>query len=247
MRICGRTLKAWVWGLFLALLVLGLTMSAAAYQAEDVKNGGTITGKILFKGTPPPREMLKASKDTEVCGKEVPSEALVVGENRGIQWAIVSLVDIKKGKGVDKKATVELDQKGCHYAPHIVKVPAGGTLAVLNSDGILHNIHTYSKVNKSVNKAQPKFRKKLLIDNTFKDPELVSVKCDAHAWMSGYILVEEHPYHAITTADGSFSLSEVPPGTYKVEVWHEKLGKVTKEVKVEAGKATTLDVELAAM
>ena len=137
---------------------------------------------------------------------------------------------------------VIFDQKGCHYAPHILAVPAGVTVAILNPDKVLHNIHTYSKVNPLMNKAQPKFKKKLKVK--FDKPEIMEVKCDVHGWMSGWIFVAGNPYYSVTGENGAFSLPDVPPGKYKVEVWHEKLGKKTMEVEVKGGEDTKVNFEL---
>ena len=108
---------------------------------------------------------------------------------------------------------------------------------------MLHNIHTYSKINKPMNRAQPKFKKKLKVK--FDKPEIMEVKCDVHGWMSGWIFVAGNPYYSVTGEDGAFSLTDVPAGKYKVTIWHEKLGTQTKEVEVKDGETAKLDVEFA--
>ncbi|MBI2882583.1 MAG: hypothetical protein HYY11_01535, partial [Candidatus Methylomirabilis oxyfera] len=196
---------------------LGSAAQALAYEGVEVKDGGTITGTIKFAGTPPARKELQVTKDKEICGKKQHlSWDLVVGPNKGIENAVVTLLDVKKGeKWTITKAT--LDQNGCAYVPHVGVVPAGGELDILNSDGILHNIHTYSKLNSSINKAQPKFKK--VLTEKFAKPEIVKVTCDAHSWMLGWLVVSDHPYVAVTNDKGEFTLSHVPPGNYKLEVW----------------------------
>lgn len=153
----------------------------------------------------------------------------MVNERGEVQYAVVQLANIRKGKAIEEVTPV-LDQEGCEYKPHILAVPVGTTVEIRNSDGILHNIHTFSKKNKPFNRAQPKYLKK--ITQTFKEPELISVKCDVHGWMSAWLLVVDHPYYDVTSTDGTFKLADVPPGTYTLEVWHEELGKETKEIKV---------------
>ncbi|HZY31861.1 MAG TPA: carboxypeptidase regulatory-like domain-containing protein [Candidatus Methylomirabilis sp.] len=224
-------------------LLVGVAARAQAYDAVEVKDGGTISGTVKFAGAPPARKALEVTKDKEVCGKEKhQSLDLIVGSDKGIENAVIRLVDISKGKKwASTQAT--LDQKGCIYKPHVVVVPAGGDLKILNSDGILHNIHTYSKLNASINKAQPKFKKELT--EKFTKPEVIKVTCDAHAWMSGWIVVSDHPYVAVTDEKGTFSLKDVPAGTYKVEIWHETLGKSEKTVTLKPKEETKLNVELA--
>jgi plastocyanin len=114
---------------------------------------------------------------------------------------------------------------------------------ILNSDGVLHNIHTFSTANPAINKAQPKFKKTMT--EKFEKPEAIKVQCDAHSWMLGWIYVTDNP--AATTDDkGSFKIENVPAGKHKVEVWHPVLGKQTKEVEVKAGQDAKVSFELAA-
>jgi plastocyanin len=228
----------------IAAAAIGWCGAASAYEGGAVANGGSISGVVKFKGAAPARAPLDVNKDKEVCGT-TPKLAsdLVVGADGGIQYAVVSITNIQKGKAfADQKGT--LDQKGCEYAPHIVTMPAGGHLEIVNSDGILHNIHTYSKDNPPLNRAQPKFKKTL--DETFAKPEIVKLSCDVHGWMAGWLVVEDHPYYAVTDDKGSFKLTDVPPGDYELKVWQEKLGETTQKVTVQPGADTKVTFELAA-
>lgn len=226
-----------------ASFFLGTAAQALAYEGGEVKDGGTITGTIKFAGTPPVRKQLQVTKDKEVCEKKQHlSWDLVVGPQKGIENVVVRLIDVNKGeKWAITKAT--LDQNGCEYTPHVVVVPAGVTLDILNSDGILHNIHTYSKANSSINRAQPKFKKVMPVQ--FAKPEIVKVTCDAHSWMLGWLVVSDHPYVAVTNDKGEFTISNVPPGNYKLEVWQETLGKKVQDVAVKPKQETKLTIELA--
>ena len=224
-------------------LILGVVAQASAYEGGEVKDGGTISGSTKFAGAAPARKEIQVTKDNEVCGKEKHlSWDLIVGPNKGIENVVVRLVDIKKGKKWPSTKPT-LDQRGCVYTPHVVVAPAGGEMDILNSDGILHNIHTYSTANPAFNKAQPKFKKVMPAD--FKKPETIKVTCDAHAWMLGWIVVSDHPYVAVTDEKGDFTLKDVPPGHYKLEIWHETLGKSVKEVTVKPKEETKVQIELA--
>jgi plastocyanin len=130
---------------------------------------------------------------------------------------------------------VTLDQKVCEYHPHVLAFPAGSTVDIQNPDGILHNVHSYSKVNTPFNIAQPKFKKTVSVK--IDKPEVISLKCDVHGWMSGWLFVAENPYFSVTDKSGSFKLTDVPPGTYTVEVWHETLADGVK-TKVLSQKVT---------
>jgi plastocyanin len=219
--------------------ILGLVLGGVATTlAQDA---GSVSGRITFAGDPPAKKKLDITKDKEVCGTvEHFDDSLVVGPDKGVKNAVVTVVGAKGGKFASQK--VELDQKGCQYVPRVVVVPTTGELNILNSDGILHNIHTYSTANAAINKAQPKFKK--VMTEKFSKPEIIKAACDAHAWMAGWIVVTDHPFVAVTDAKGSFTIKDVPPGNYKVEIWHETLGKQVKEVSVKAKEDAKLTVEL---
>jgi plastocyanin len=211
----------------------------------DVTDGGTISGEVKFAGNPPSAEKLEVTKDTEVCGRtEKLSEVLMVGANKGVQNVVVFLADVQKGKKLEASAkNPSFDQKGCQYIPHMLSFPVGSTLDILNSDGILHNIHTHSERNPSFNQAQPKFKK--VINKKFDHPETIKVTCDVHGWMIGWFVVQDHPYYAVTDANGAFQLTDVPPGDYELRIWHETLGETTQKVSVKAKEDTNVSVELA--
>ncbi len=227
-----------------ALSIPMLTLSSAwAYESGDVSNGGTIAGTVKFVGEAPALAQIEVTKDTAVCGQtEKFDEALVVGDENGVKNVVVSIANIEKGKAQAAEGGT-LDQKECIYTPRVVLSPAGADLNILNNDGILHNIHTYSEANPSINKAQPKFRKKMT--QNFAQSETIRVECDAHSWMKGWLVVTDHPYYAVTDASGAFELADVPAGSYTLRIWHETLGELTQDVTVEAGGAASVAVEMA--
>lgn len=214
---------------------------ASAYEAIEVTDGGTIAGTVQFTGDPPTPAKLEITKDVEVCGKtEKVEESLLVGPNKGIKNVVVSITDIQKGKPLRNGAV--LDQKDCVYTPHVVLSPVNVPLRILNSDGILHNVHTHSTKNPPFNRAQPKFRKEMT--ETFAHPEVIKVTCDAHGWMSGWLVIQEHPYYTVTDETGAFQLTDVPAGDYRLKFWHETLGEVTQPVSVKPTETTTVTVTM---
>jgi hypothetical protein len=131
------------------------------------------------------------------------------------------------------------------YEPHILAMQVGQDLVVKNDDPFLHNVHAMSSANPSFNFGQPNKDpgKKAA---TLKAVETFHVKCDVHPWMSAYIRVFDHPFHAVTKADGSFTLDDVPPGSYTITVWHESLGETKQKLTIEAGKPATVDLTISA-
>ena len=210
----------------------------------DSDGRGTLAGRVVFDGDPPQPQALTVSKDVDVCGKtEKFPEALLVGPDKGIKNAVVFLRAVTGGKSLSlPESNPAMDQLHCAYTPHILLVPAGATVDIKNSDGILHNIHTYSEKNPAFNTAQPKF--KTVISKTFARPEIIRVTCDVHDWMTAWIVVHDHPYYALTDETGAFQLTDVPPGEHELRVWHEELGEHARSVSVTADQKTPVAVTL---
>ncbi|MFQ5850956.1 MAG: carboxypeptidase regulatory-like domain-containing protein [Candidatus Binatia bacterium] len=187
---------------------------------------------------------IAVTRDKKVCGKETKFiESLIVGGNGGVQNVVLYLADIKKGKKfATPSSDLQIDQRGCQFRPHVFIVPAGKSFDLINSDGILHNFRTNSTENPILNKAQPKFKKKLTI--RINKPEIIRVNCDVHEWMNAWLVVTDHPYYALTDGSGSFKIADIPPGTYSLQLWHETLGRQTRKVTVKAGGDTQVAFEL---
>ena len=215
------------------IIVMILTVAAyGQYTPGNVTGGGTISGMVSYDGTAPTLKALRIEKDKKVCAlHDKFKEELVVGAKGGLKNVVVYIEAISSGKAWEKKYT--LDQNGCRFDPHVMVVGAGEKLSILNSDKILHNIHTYSKINPSINKAQPKFKKR--ISAKFAKAEFIKLRCDVHAWMSGWIVSAANPYYVVTDDSGNFSISDVPAGTYTLKYWHETLGEQSMEVTVTGG------------
>jgi plastocyanin len=217
--------------------------AAEGYQGGPVSNGGAIAGKVTYSGAAVAPEIVEVDKDPEVCGTSQEVVKVQTDASGGLANAVVRITDITSGKPLDTLGVeFVLDQKNCVYVPHVVVVPVGSALTVLNSDGILHNIHTTPFDNAPLNKAQPATQAELQSD-PFTVPEYIPVGCDVHEWMNATIVATDNPYVAVTGADGSFELADVPAGTYAVEVWHPELGMQTLTVTVEAGETATADAE----
>ena len=225
-------------GVLLAIaLVTGVALVAHRPGPAGAQGGGTIEATVTFAGAPVV-EKLKVNKDTEKCGTEAVIEKVVVGPNKGLANAVVS---VPGAKGAAKAMKATVDQHGCKFVPHVTAMTPG-ELDLKNSDDILHNIHTYSTANPSINKAQPKFKK--LMTEKFEKPEFVKLTCDVHSWMLGWVAVMPNPFFGVTDAGGNAKIENVPPGKYTVEAWHETLGKQSKEVEVKAGQSTKVAIEM---
>ena len=210
--------------------------AAAQYQAGAVADGGAIKGKVVFKGTVPLKTVLP-TKDKDTCGGPRKDPLVVVGSNGEVKDVVVSLKEVKSGKAWPAAKPVALDQKGCVFAPH-VQVMAPGNIDVINSDPVLHNTHGYYGKNTAFNLALPLQGGK--VTRPLRRPGVVRVDCDAHGWMEAWVVVVDNPYYAQTGADGTFSIGDVPPGSYTLVVWQEHAGAVEMPVTVKAKE--TLDM-----
>jgi plastocyanin len=221
---------------------IGVLLFAGCVASSGWALGGDLTGSVLYTGKLPERAKVPVTIDQYICGQEKDAEDLVIGPKRGVQNAVVWLENPPAGaKWPAEPAKVEMDQKGCVFVPRVVVVPVGGTVDFLNSDRLLHNLHSLSKENPSFNRTQPRNR---TIPVTFTRPELVAITCDLHSWMKSWVVVAEHPFYAVTDAAGTYRIANVPPGKYKVRMWQEALGELSREVVVgPQGGVADLDVK----
>jgi Carboxypeptidase regulatory-like domain len=224
-----------------AFFATALSGSTQAYQAGPVSGGGAIQGVVIYKGDVPSEKVIP-TKDVETCGQPYERKLIEVGADKGVQNAVVYLVDVAKGKPwPPQPKPPELDNLKCRFVPDVMAIRAG-PLVVVNSDPVLHNTHGYYGKRTAFNMALP--NKDQRIPTSLSRGGTVRVDCDAHGWMLGWIYVMDNPYYALTGADGKFSIADVPPGTYKLEANQSFTGPIEQTVKVEAGKTTTLTIEL---
>lgn len=201
------------------LLVLFAWTGAGAYEEVEVKDGGQIIGHVKFAGSAPRLEPLKVNKNQDFCGNEKPSQAIAVGKDGGVRFAVGYLEKMEKGKAIERKKQTDLDQKDCVFAPHVFTMVKGTELAVINSDPILHNINIEVDGIQRLNKGQPKQNQ--VVVARLRHVGQGNVTCDSHTHMRGYVLIFDHPYHAVTDETGTFAIDNIPPGRYTLKVWHE--------------------------
>ena len=209
----------------------------------------SVSGTIVFDGKPPALKPLAMDADP-ACAKKhskpVADQRLVLGGGNTMGNV---LVWVSKGLPSGKtwpapKTPVTLDQQGCVYVPHVQGIMVGQAYRILNSDGILHNVHSLPKVNPQFNKPMPPTMKETT--TTFTKPENVfPIKCDVHPWMQAYLGVFTHPFFSATGTDGKFTISGLDPGTYEITAWHEVLGTQTANVTVAANETKSQDFKFA--
>jgi plastocyanin len=230
------------------ITVFSLSSTAANIQYEviegEIENSGSIVGVVTFSGTATATKMFKVDTDESECGSEMPSEELQLGSNNGIHNVVLSIEDIETGKNWNLPTEFVYDQKNCRFNPHVMIIRPRTKGVVLNSDNLVHNVHTISKGIFSFNKATKAHGETHIKERKIRKPGIIRVKCDMHYWMKGWWIVAKNPYTTLTNQDGKFSIGNIPAGHYTVRVWHEKLGESDYSIEVKAGEALQMNVTL---
>src|SRR5262245_58734500 len=231
-------------GLTAVLLCLSSTAWAEGYKVVPVTNGGTISGKVIYDGTPPAPKEIVIKQDPSVCGSSRLEDAWSIGPDGGVENVVVYITNIAAGKEMSAPAKPTLDQQGCHYVPKVQVIAQGSELQVKSSDPILHNVHSYYGQGgfTIINFAMPK--RDIVIPKKMTKAGGETLKCDIHNFMRGVIFVADNPYYAVTGKDGAFQTTEVPAGTYYVSTFHEVGGSKTVSVTVTAGGTATFSPKI---
>ena len=215
--------------------------AAVVTNPVDPATAGSVRGSITLAGSPPAAEPINMESDP-YCQQlgAATRETVTVGTAGALQNVFVYVKDGLGDRVFPVPTTpVVLDQKGCRYVPHVLGIQVGQPFEILSSDNTLHNVHAMPETNREFNKAHQQAG--IRHSHVFSAREvMVPFKCDVHRWMNAYVGVLDHPFFAVTGADGSFELKGLPPGTYTIEAWHETLGTKTQTVTI--GEKQTSDV-----
>ncbi|MBT4934098.1 MAG: hypothetical protein HOL66_12880 [Rhodospirillaceae bacterium] len=226
------------------LLLLAFVMSfsarmdARAYELKQPVDSGSIRGKVHIGNAIPLVKRMQIFKDQKICGTKHRDIPLVQASGDGLLNTVVYLEDISSGKpfrAASKKITV--NQLGCRFIPHLSVMANGGEIEIINSDTILHNIHTYEMVGpanfSAFSVSQPQRGDIVTKRIELKRSVGMRIMCDAHDFMRGFVFVARNPYYAIVDGDGEFFIDNVPPGTYAIKSWHGTLGEKQASVSIQ--------------
>ena len=210
---------------------------APSYFKVDPATAGVLKGTVRFTGRKPARKKIDMSGDpacAEAHHGAAYDESVVVNPNGTLSNAFVYIKSGLEGKTFEVPTSpVTIDQRGCWFHPRVLGIQTGQTLQVTNSDPVTHNIHPLAQINREWNHSQGQGDTPLA--RKFIKPEvMIRVKCNIHSWMHAFIGVVEHPYFAVTGADGTFEIRNVPPGDYLIEVWQETLGTQEQKITLSA-------------
>jgi plastocyanin len=208
---------------------------APVYFKVDPETAGTVSGRIHFTGKRPTPQVIDMSEEpacVEAHHGKAYDESLVVSKKGDLANAFVYIKSGLEGKTFEVPATpVTIDQSGCWFRPRVLGIQTGQILKVVNSDPVTHNIHPMAEINREWNHSQGAGDPPLA--RRFTKPEImIRVKCNIHSWMHAFIGVLDHPYFSVSKEDGTFEITNLPPGTYTIAVWQEKLGTQEQQITV---------------
>ncbi len=222
----------------------GAAAPAAESPPAEPLGTSAIAGVVRFDGDAPELRPLNMDADPACAAKHaepVYPEILVVDDQASLANVLVYVADnVPQGPYPPAEPPV-IDQQGCRYTPRVAGIMVGQELKVLNSDELLHNVHSLSEVNRPFNRAMPAAIKEATFSFTDEEPAF-RIKCDVHPWMSSYLGVFGHPYFTVSGPDGSFEIPGLPAGTYTIEAWHERLGTMRSGVTLLDGLTATVDL-----
>jgi len=218
------------------------TSSSAPVPAKSITGPGVVKGKVIITAPPPPLPALKNEPCCDGAPATVPDESVIVNSNGTLANALVYIQGGPKADGADLP-TAQLDQVFCRYTPHVIGVVVGQKLNIKSSDATVHNVHYKSTFQGDVNHWMKE--KGQSVDVTFKMPEVLKTVCDVHSWMSAYICVLDTPLFSITGDTGTFEISNIPAGEYKLVVWHERFGKMEKPLSIKDASPVEIDLTFA--
>jgi plastocyanin len=240
---------SWMWRTFIAAIlipaILAVIEPVMAYEGDASVGGVTVSGRVLYTGPIPKPERVPVYRDSKYCGETVSIDKIQLERaSGGISDVVISVEGIGRGKPiVPEKTVITFENRTCRFLPRTTVAVVGNVLEIVNSDPILHNTHIRVD-NRSgttiMNVVQPAG-----VDVIIKPLQIAGffdIRCDAHTFMEASIHVFEHPYFAVTDKTGRFEMAQVPPGTYRLRMWHEALGARTKTITVPSAGSVSLDL-----
>jgi len=217
--------------------VIGVVLSLGLAPISAGAFVGGVSGRVVLDIDLSGPARLPVTKHRSVCGESKPSEEFLVSTDRGLANVVVTLEGVP-GPYPPPRGLAVLDNVACVFVPHAQVMRVGQVLEIRNSDRVIHTAHAYDEERRTLfNVALPVYKRS--VRRTLMRPGRYRIACDVgHTWMTAYVVVVDHPYAAVTDALGAFRIAGVPPRTYRLRLWHERLGIREEPVTIRPGVET---------
>lgn len=217
-------------------------LGSLPYEPKAVSSSASVSGTITLDGAPR-NDIDTVTRDQRTCGTSVPGAVTTTGND--LSNAVVWIADIKTGKPLPIEKRTELSSTDCQLDPRVQAVVKGTTVNVFNDDKLLHRLVFIRAGTHDTLTQMPFFNTGQVVpsERLAKEAGIVEVRCTIHPWTHGYVLVFDHPYFAVTDTDGTFRIDSLPPGSYRLMVWHEGMDQaVERKLTVTANGDQKVDV-----
>ena len=223
----------------LAALLAGAAGAEAPLAGGRAGQGaGAVAGRVTLADPPAPR-VVAVTTDQAVCGTEVEDRAVVVDDSGGLANAVVLVAGAPWSQPPPEPS---IDNAGCHFVPRVQVLPTRTVVTIRSQDDTLHSTHAYDDRQRTLFNIAIPFPG-LEVQRPFRRPGPVRIECDSHGWMRGWVYVSDDA-GTVTGPDGRFELRGIPPGDYRLTVWHERHDGAERQVTVTAGGTVEADFTL---
>lgn len=225
-------------GLFLTLCFTASSFLASSTLASEA----ALRGRIIFTGKAGEPAKITPTTDTSICGlQDLKDESLILdAKTKGLASAVVWIAGSKR-KSPSQKQSVLLDNYRCRYEPHVLVLHTDQKLKIRNKDRFLHTTQALLGKKSKFNVALP--TRNQTVQKRFSKPGFYSIHCDVHDWMKAWVAVFKNEVATVSSQTGEFVLEGLTPGTHKLELWHEKLGRKTVDVTVTKASDKALEIK----
>jgi hypothetical protein len=225
------------------MIITTVTLLALVLKTATSAHSGSIAGVVRFSGATPAMPAVVVSKDQDYCGDSLPNDTYLVESSGGLQNAVVFLESAPSAPPADSQKLNVIENDGCRYVPRIKAMQKGERLRIKNNDPKLHIPHSYLAERTVFMLSLPFKNTAVEATQKIKDPGVLKLVCDTHAWMIGYLHVFDHPYFALSDGTGTFSIPNVPVGRYILNAWHEEAGTRRQEITITEGGDVRVEFE----
>lgn len=254
------------------LAMASLASPAWSYEEITVTDGGTIAGKVtMVGGKPVPKGFnLVTFPDPVYCGRISTGtgwrllDEFAIGPDGGLKDVVVMLAEVPRGKPFAFTPPT-IEARDCRFLPFVSTVRDGQSVTVVNMDPVMHDIQAYETSHLGPRvlfntplPMNPHHRRNVGADShehlagepmketihMTKGRRIFVMQCGFHAYMESWGMAVDNPYYAVTGQNGSFTISDVPPGDYVLMAWHPQAGPMLEQkVTVRAKEAASANFQ----